>query len=269
MMNTAVQQTQTTIRTLGGFGVAEEIAWEAMRSTTGCHEARMFFRRLAATARYFHVQLNLADESGVCVLPDRNDTAPSNMWAVLDRASRELDLRMPRAAMTLAQLAIRGKLESARIEIDGSRRFIIGTLTDKLLTDEREWIEADGLPAVAEAVNPQQQSAAAVAAAAALIFPQETASGPGQRNLDKFSAAIETLTEAELHQVVGVYGCFFSYAGRVRRVVIPADIIERTHLPLKRVLEILAHLEKCGVAYRPPWRKGERREWIAVSQPDK
>jgi len=264
MKTTAKKATKYDIRAREGFGKLEEIAWEVERRAD-TYSARIFYKRFARTARSFHVQLNLADQSSDLLLPDAcSGLRPTKIWDEIDRAARELDCRIPCPAAAIVALSLQDQLDSGRIDISGDwGRAIVATTNVTLTSEEREWIETYE-PAVQERVDEtrQRESVARVAAAAAHYFPQSQPGG--DLSLEVFSETIKGMSPDELIQVENVLRCFYQQGFRARVAVTIGDLIQKLGLPIDRVREILAYLEKRG-AIRPLPGKGQR--WLALPHP--
>ena len=228
--------TRTIIRAQRGFAAVEELAWQAERSTDSA-VARLFYRRMARTARSFHVQLNLADQPGPLLLPDPSpESCPSNLWHDMDRAARELDVTMPCPAITLVELAVQGSLDCGRIELAEGHRSIVGVPTVKLTTEEREWIETHE-PAIEE--EP-------IATEPATTPPQKKPE-PQAAGTNDYAAVLRSM-----------------HRGKIRRVMKIWQISEATGLACQRIRGILRQLERAG---RVQELEGNRWLIVDTSQP--
>jgi hypothetical protein len=215
------QTTRTTIRARAGFAVVEEIAWQAERNAP--RDYRLFYKRLARTARSFQVQLNLADVAADVVLPDATpEDCPSNLWHEIDRAARELELRIPCPAVTVAAMALQGDLDSGRIEFSQGRRSLVAVPKLKLTAEERQWIETYER-AIEEEPMPSHGSAV---------------------SLQEIPAQPAAVSDADLGDFAAVLRCLRN--GKFRCVKVTYQIIEGSGLKGGRVTVILAHLQRAG-----------------------
>ena len=226
----ATTDTRDTITARGGFGLTEEIAWQAERSAA-VYGHRLYYRNLASVARHFHVWINR--DTGTVLLPDPSEEpAPITLWAELDRAGRHLNTRLPRIALTLAVMALRGQLDAARAFVDDEGlRCLTGVLNLRLVSEERTWLKEEGAVIGAEPYEPTPPLLVAAndtPLPAPAIEPAETLS---DADVDDFAAVLRTLKRD---------------GGKVRVARLPWEIIEGTGLDSTRVFQVLKRLEGLG-----------------------
>jgi hypothetical protein len=224
------------IRAHGQFGQVEEIAWCAERTATN-PDYRLFYRRMARTARSFHVQLNLTDATAIVLLPDPSPSnCPSNLWHELDRAARHIGLSMPCAAISLVAMAAQGELAVARVELDGECRSFLGVPNIPLTQEEREWIESRGR-CIEELEVPQENPP-----------PQKIPPVPTTAEV-----RANTPTDQEVKEFAAVLRCL--RRGRARIIRKTCEVIQLTGL--RHAEELLARLQKMGKVRRLP-----KNEWL-------